>query len=76
LIRTQRTGGVGVDRSSTNDLWLRSYAHVVLHPAGTQTGMFLCLGQPSPAAALFPINLKTLPAIGAPGCIRTTTIHL
>ena len=42
---TQSTGGAGVDRSSTSDLWLRNSKGVVLHLTGTQTGMILSLGR-------------------------------
>jgi hypothetical protein len=42
---TQSTGGIGLDRSSTSDLWLRNRAGVVLHLTGTQTGMVLSLGR-------------------------------
>ena len=42
---TQSSGGIGLDRSSTSDLWLRNRAGVVLHLTGTQTGMVLSLGR-------------------------------
>ena len=42
---TQSTGGAGLDRSSTSDLWLRNRAGVVLHLTGTQTGVVLSLGR-------------------------------
>jgi hypothetical protein len=42
---TQSSGGVGLDTSSTSDLWLRNRAGVVLHLRGTQTGITLSLGR-------------------------------
>jgi hypothetical protein len=42
---TQSSGGAGLDRSTTSDLWLRNRAGVVLHLRGTQTGMTLSLGR-------------------------------
>ena len=42
---TQSSGGAGLDRSSTSDLWLRNRAGVVLHLSGTQTGLTLSLGR-------------------------------
>jgi hypothetical protein len=42
---TQSSGGIGLNRSSTSDLWLRNRAGVVLHLTGTQTGMTLSLGR-------------------------------
>ena len=42
---TQSTGGIGLDRSSTSDLWLRNRAGVVLHLTGTQKGVILSLGR-------------------------------
>jgi hypothetical protein len=42
---TESSGEVGLDTSSTSDLWLRNEAGVVLHLTGTQTGMILSLGR-------------------------------
>jgi hypothetical protein len=42
---TQSSGGAGLDRASTSDLWLRNRAGVVLHLSGTQTGATLSLGR-------------------------------
>lgn len=42
---TQNSGGPGLDKSSTSDLWLRNRAGVVLHVTGTQSGMTLSFGR-------------------------------
>lgn len=42
---TQSSGGIGLNTSSTSDLWLRNRAGVVLHLVGTQQGVTLSLGR-------------------------------
>jgi hypothetical protein len=42
---TESSGGIGLNRSSSSDLWLRNHAGVMLHVTGTQTGMTLSLGR-------------------------------
>ncbi len=42
---TQNSGGIGLARSGSADLWLRNKAGVVLHLIGTQSGVTLSLGR-------------------------------
>ena len=42
---TQNSGGIGIDTSSTSDLWLRNRAGVILHLTGTDQGITLSLGR-------------------------------
>jgi hypothetical protein len=42
---TQNSGGIGIDTSSTSDLWLRNRAGVILHLTGTDQGITLSFGR-------------------------------
>lgn len=42
---TQNSGGIGLNTSSSSDLWLRNQKGVVLHMRGSQQGITLSLGR-------------------------------
>ena len=50
---TQSSGGIGLNTSSTSDLWLRNRAGVVMHLRGTQSGVTLSLGREEVLVEMF-----------------------
>ena len=49
----QNSGGIGLNTSTTSDLWLRNKAGVVMHLRGTQTGVTLSLGREEVLVEMF-----------------------
>jgi hypothetical protein len=50
---TQSSGGMGLNTSSTSELWLRNKAGVVMHLRGTQSGVTLSLGREEVLVEMF-----------------------